>query len=177
MYKKKTCDLDNSPIIKGHETFAEMSLLLILEEQFHDAELIELFIENNDDIKIALLHEGVYFSILCRDVVSKNIHFDIANKILYEINLEKENDLFVLLIDDAGIKIKAKEMAIEEVVKYERINYSNEEIEAIDLKSNNPDVYVRCPRCGKELHYRAVGNSYEIRCYTEGCIKAIFRGI
>lgn len=107
-----------------------------------------------------MLHEGVYFSILCRDVVSKDIHFDTANKILYEITIEKENGLFVLLIDDAGIKIKAKEMAIEEVVKYERINYSAEELEIIDLKSNNPDVYVRCPRCGKELHYRAVGKAH-----------------
>ena len=57
------------------------------------------------------------------------------------------------------------------------IQVTEEELQAIDMKAEKPEVYVRCPRCGKELHYRAVGNSYEVRCYTDGCIKATSRGI
>ena len=177
MYKKKILDTENSPIVKGYETYEELSVLLILEEQFHDAELIELHIDDTNNINLALLFEGTYFKILCYDVVKKDIHFDTAYRIIYEVSIEKNGDNYVLKVDDANIKIETKKLVIEETVKYERLNYSEEELAAIDLKSNNPDVYVRCPRCGKELHYRAVGNSYEIRCYTEDCIKASFRGI
>ena len=177
MYKKKILDTENSPIVKGYETYEELSVLLILEEQFHDAELIELHIDDTNNINLALLFEGTYFKILCYDVVKKDIHFDTAYRIIYEVSIEKNGDNYVLKVDDANINIETKKLVIEETVKYERLNYSEEELAAIDLKSNNPDVYVRCPRCGKELHYRAVGNSYEIRCYTEECIKASFRGI
>ena len=177
MYKNKILDTENSPIVKGYETYEELSVLLILEEQFHDAELIELHIDDTNNINLALLFEGTYFKILCYDVVKKDIHFDTAYRIIYEVSIEKNGDNYVLKVDDANIKIETKKLVIEETVKYERLNYSEEELAAIDLKSNNPDVYVRCPRCGKELHYRAVGNSYEIRCYTEDCIKASFRGI
>lgn len=177
MYKKKILDTENSPIVKGYETYEELSVLLILEEQFHDAELIELHIDDTNNINLALLFEGTYFKILCHDVVKKDIHFDTAYRIIYEVSIEKNGDNYVLKVDDANINIETKKLVIEETVKYERLNYSEEELAAIDLKSNNPDVYVRCPRCGKELHYRAVGNSYEIRCYTEECIKASFRGI
>ena len=177
MYKNKILDTENSPIVKGYETYEELSVLLILEEQFHDAELIELHIDDTNNINLALLFEGTYFKILCHDVVKKDIHFDTAYRIIYEVSIEKNGDNYVLKVDDANINIETKKLVIEETVKYERLNYSEEELAAIDLKSNNPDVYVRCPRCGKELHYRAVGNSYEIRCYTEECIKASFRGI
>jgi len=177
MYKKKILDSENSPIIKGYETYEELSVLLILEEQFHDAELIELHIDDSNDISFALLFEGTYFKILCRDVVKKDIHFDTAYRIIYEVSIEKNGDNYILKVDSANIKIETKELVIEETVKYERLNYSEEELAAIDMKSENPDIEVICPRCGKELHYRAVGNSYEVRCYTENCIKASFRGL
>ncbi len=177
MYKKKILDTDNSPIVKGFETFDELAMVLTLEEQFHDAELIELHIDDTNNISLALLFEGTYFKILCYDVVKKDIHFDTAYRIIYEVSIEKYGDNFLLKVDDANIKVEAKKIVIEETVKYERINYTDEELKAIDLKAENPNVDVLCPRCGKELHHRAVGNSYEIRCYTEGCVKAIFRGI
>lgn len=177
MYKKKILDTENSPIVKGYETYEELSMVLILEEQFHDAELIELHIDDTNNISLALIFEGTYFKILCCDVIKKDIHFDTAYRIIYEVSIEKCDNGYLLKVDDANIKIEAKKIVIEETVKYERINYTDEELNAIDLKAENPNVDVPCPRCGKELHYRAVGNSYEVRCYTENCIKASFRGI
>ena len=44
-------------------------------------------------------------------------------------------------------------------------------------KESNPDKKVLCPRCGKELCYSEAGNSYEIKCSTDGCIKMTCRGI
>ena len=82
--------------------------------------------------------------------------------------MDRSVDLLTRFADASGF---------EETVKYERLNYSEEELAAIDMKSENPDAEVVCPRCGKELYYKAVGNSYEVRCYTDNCIKASFRGI
>lgn len=93
------------------------------------------------------------------------------------MSIEKCDNGYLLKVDDANIKIEARKIVIEETVKYERINYTGEELNAIDLKAENPIVDVLCPHCGKELHYRAVGIFYEVRCYTENCIKASFREI
>lgn len=57
------------------------------------------------------------------------------------------------------------------------IKYSEQENKALDEKSSHPNKTVICPRCGKELQYREVGNSYEVKCPTEGCLKSVFRGI
>ncbi len=57
------------------------------------------------------------------------------------------------------------------------INYSEEEWNALDEKMEHPERVVYCPRCGKELIYRGVGNSCEVKCPTEGCIKGTLRGL
>ncbi len=57
------------------------------------------------------------------------------------------------------------------------IKYNDQENKALDEKENNPNKKVICPRCGKELQYRDFGNSYEVKCPTEGCLKSVFRGI
>ena len=49
--------------------------------------------------------------------------------------------------------------------------YSNVDINALSEKERNPNKIVLCPRCGKELIYKSVGNSYEIKCKTESCLK------
>ena len=51
------------------------------------------------------------------------------------------------------------------------------ESRALERKEANPTETVVCPRCGKELLYRESGNSYEIRCQTEGCLKMTIRGL
>ncbi len=56
-------------------------------------------------------------------------------------------------------------------------NYTEEELKALDQKACNPQEKVMCPRCGKELTYRSVGNSYEVKCPTENCIKLTCRGL
>lgn len=71
--------------------------------------------------------------------------------------------------------------AVEDAKKIR--NMTNEEFEehleylALREKESNPDKKVLCPRCGKELCYSEVGDSYEIKCSTDGCIKMTCRGI
>lgn len=55
-------------------------------------------------------------------------------------------------------------------------NYTEEEF-AIMKKERNPDDIVLCPRCGKELLYISVGNSHEVKCSTDNCIKCSMRGL
>lgn len=35
----------------------------------------------------------------------------------------------------------------------------------------------KCPRCGNDIIIEEVGNSYSVKCKTDGCIHADFRGI
>lgn len=35
----------------------------------------------------------------------------------------------------------------------------------------------KCPRCGNKITVSIMGNSYEIKCDTKGCIKDVIRGI
>lgn len=51
------------------------------------------------------------------------------------------------------------------------------ELDALDQKMENPDDVVYCPRCGRELEFRSVGNSCEVKCPTEDCIKETVRGL
>lgn len=55
--------------------------------------------------------------------------------------------------------------------------YSKAEFDALEEKALNPDKSVVCPRCGKELQFRRVGNSYEVKCPTAGCIIETCRGL
>lgn len=55
--------------------------------------------------------------------------------------------------------------------------YSEKELAALDKKAMQPDSVVICPRCGKELTYKAVGNSYEVKCPTKDCLKETVRGV
>ena len=55
--------------------------------------------------------------------------------------------------------------------------YTNNEILAMKKKQLNPQETVLCPRCGKELSFREVGNSCEVKCPTENCIKMTVRGL
>ena len=34
-----------------------------------------------------------------------------------------------------------------------------------------------CPRCGDRIIFVDLGSSYAVRCATDGCIEAYFRGI
>ena len=55
--------------------------------------------------------------------------------------------------------------------------YSQAEWDALDKKMETPEEIVHCPRCGNEITFRAVGNSCEVKCQTDGCIKETVRGL
>ena len=55
--------------------------------------------------------------------------------------------------------------------------YNGKELAALDKKAAKPESVVICPRCGKPLNYRAVGNSYEIKYPTENCLKRTVRDL
>ncbi len=48
---------------------------------------------------------------------------------------------------------------------------------ALEEKAKYPKRKVLCPRCGKELIYHAVGNSYEVKCPTPTCLHECVRGL
>ena len=55
--------------------------------------------------------------------------------------------------------------------------YSEIELAALEEKAVNPNKVVLCPRCGKELTYKSVGNSYQVKCTTEKCLIETCRGL
>ena len=56
-------------------------------------------------------------------------------------------------------------------------SYTEQEMRALEEKACTPGKVVLCPRCGKELTYRALGSSYEVKCPTENCISETVRGL
>ena len=58
-----------------------------------------------------------------------------------------------------------------------KITLTEEEIDAMDEKAENPDADVKCPRCGESLVFSASGSSYEVVCPTDGCIHLTSRGL
>ena len=57
------------------------------------------------------------------------------------------------------------------------IKMTEEEYKAMGIKLNNPEKEVRCPRCGRRLLYKEIGNSISIECETEDCIFGGLRGL
>ena len=55
--------------------------------------------------------------------------------------------------------------------------YSKDEMKALNDKFEAPEKEVKCPRCGKTLVYKSVGNSCEVRCETPNCLCDAIRGI
>ena len=55
--------------------------------------------------------------------------------------------------------------------------FTEVEIKAIDKKMENPQAEVRCPRCGGCLIFTEYGDSCEVKCETDNCIRACSRGI
>lgn len=57
------------------------------------------------------------------------------------------------------------------------MEFTNAEILAMKNKQLNPQIHVLCPRCGKDLQYREVGNSCEVKCQSDNCLKMTVRGL
>ena len=58
-----------------------------------------------------------------------------------------------------------------------RRDYTEEEWGALHVKLYNPEQEVICPRCGKEIIYKEIGNSTSVECLTDGCIFGGLRGL
>ena len=54
---------------------------------------------------------------------------------------------------------------------------SEEEAKAISKKIKQPEIVVKCPRCGNVLRYQDRGASIAIICNTPRCICGGIRGI
>lgn len=57
------------------------------------------------------------------------------------------------------------------------IKYNKTESDALTRKEERPKEIVVCPRCGRKLVYKEIGNSYEIKCPTDNCLKRTVRGL
>lgn len=57
------------------------------------------------------------------------------------------------------------------------IKYTEAECKALDRKFAHPEETVICPRCGKNLRYKAQNGSRMVKCETEGCLRDGIRGI
>ena len=54
----------------------------------------------------------------------------------------------------------------------------NIEKQIIECEKNNKIVEnLTCPRCGNEIIFTEIGNSYTIKCKTSDCIRYSVRGI
>lgn len=50
-------------------------------------------------------------------------------------------------------------------------------VKADEEIANIGSTTIRCPRCGNEIVVETAGSSYSVRCKTDDCISADFRGI
>ncbi len=51
------------------------------------------------------------------------------------------------------------------------------EKEALIKKMDNPEIKVACPRCGKNIIYKKIGNSIIVKCESDNCIEGSLRGL
>ena len=57
----------------------------------------------------------------------------------------------------------------------EKLNIEEQIIEC--EKSSKPVENIICPRCGENIAYKEVGNSYTVECKVPDCIKYSVRGL
>ncbi|MGN0683550.1 MAG: hypothetical protein ACI4JY_07725 [Oscillospiraceae bacterium] len=54
---------------------------------------------------------------------------------------------------------------------------NSKEKQALNQKIKDPNLEVKCPRCGNEILYKEYSNGCTVYCKTDGCIKGNVRGI
>lgn len=57
------------------------------------------------------------------------------------------------------------------------IKITKKEYDVLDIKLNNPNKKVLCPRCGEEIICEKRANSVAVECKTPGCIHGGIRGL
>lgn len=162
-----------APITKEYKTLEEIKRMIELEDDFHDAELMDIAIKNGD-AWFGIWQYGHRFTFACREIMNLEMNMDLKLVSLYEVDIKQCEDGVELTFDEAGVVIKAKEVILEELILPKDYELSDEEKTAIKTKIEAPDVYVKCPRCGGELHYNKKFDLIDVRCYSDGCIKSSY---
>ena len=57
------------------------------------------------------------------------------------------------------------------------VTMTEKDYDILEMKLNNPEKKVICPRCGNEIIYKKRGNSIAVECRTRGCIRGGIRGL
>lgn len=162
-----------APITKEYKTIEEIKRMIELEDDFHDAELMDIAIKNGD-AWFGIWQYGHRFTFACREIMNLEMNMDLKSVSLYEVDIKQCEDGVELTFDEAGVVIKAKEVILEELILPKDYELSDEEKTAIKTKIDDPDVYVKCPRCGGKLHYNKQFDLIDVRCYSDGCIKSSY---
>ena len=61
--------------------------------------------------------------------------------------------------------------------KWFDLQLTEEDREAIHKKLNNPEMIIKCSRCGNNLEYLEFPSGCQVTCKTVGCIQNSWRGI
>lgn len=162
-----------APITKEYKTLEDIKRVIELEDDFHDAELMDMAIKNGD-AWFGIWQYGHRFTFVCRGILNLEMNMDLKLICLYEVDIKQCEDGMELTFDEAGIVIKAKEVILEELILPKDYELTEAEKTAIKAKIEAPDVYVKCPRCGGELHYNKKFDLIDVRCYSDGCIKSSY---
>ena len=162
-----------APITREYKTIEEIKRVIELEDDFHDSELMDMAIKNGD-AWFGIWQYGHRFTFVCHGIIDININLDLKQAWLYEVDVKQYEDSMELTFDEVGVVIKAKEIILEELMLPKDYELTEEEERAIKTKIAAPDVYVSCPRCGKELHYSKKFDLIDVRCYSDGCIKSSY---
>ena len=95
------------------------------------------------------------------------------------LTLLTTNEIEILKIEIEGINavLGKREIFFMVTVRAKVRNYTEEEWAALNLKLNNPDWEVLCPRCGNNIEYEEIGNSISVSCLSENCIFGGLRGL
>ena len=162
-----------APITKEYKTLEEIKRVIELEDDFHDAELMDIGIKNGD-AWFGIWQYGHRFTFVCHGIVDLNMNLELKQAWLYEVNVTQYEDSMELTFDEGGVVIKSKEIILEELILPKDYELTEEEEAAIKTKIETPEVYAKCPRCGGELHYSKQRDMIDVRCYSDGCIKSSY---
>ena len=161
------------PITKEYKTVEEIKRIIELEDEFHDAELMDISIKNGN-AWFGVQQYGHRFTFVCYDVFDISMDLDLKLAWLDEADVNQCDGGMQLSFDDVGVVIKAKKVILEELLLPNDYELTEDEESAIKSKLAAPDIYVKCPRCGGELHYHKKNDQMDVRCYSDGCIKSSY---
>ena len=116
-----------APITKEYKTLEEIKRVIELEDDFHDAELMDMAIKNGD-AWFGVWQYGHRFTFVCRKIVSLEMSMDLKSLWLYEVDIKQCEDGMELTFDEAGVVVKAKEVILEELILPKDYELTDEDV-------------------------------------------------